>query len=262
MEHAKGFGAALVLLAELTGSAPARAQSLPNPVYEVASIKPSQPGNRPSIRSASGSGKLNATSATLKALIEFAYNVQDYRISGGPNWLESTSYDIVAAPEHPVDPTPDNIDYFRQMLRNLLAERFKLTVGRQRRELPVYALVVAGDGPKLKEVEKWREGTGVRTRGGAGQLTAEKVTMTLLTQILSNISGRLVIDKTGLTGYYDFKLEWTPDEIGQPGQVVVEARDRPSLFTALQEQLGLKLEAQKGLVEVLVADHAEKASEN
>jgi uncharacterized protein (TIGR03435 family) len=257
METATRFGAALVLLAGLAGLRQAQAQSRPNPVYEVASIKPSQPGNRPSIRSASGSGRLNATNATMKALIGFAYNVRDYQISGGPNWLDSTGYDIVATPEHPVDPTPDNIDYFRQMMQSLLAQRFKLTVSRQTRELPVYALVVARDGPKLKEVEKWQKGADMRIRGGAGQMIAEKVTMPLLAQTLSNIAGRSVVDKTGLTGYYDFKLEWTPDEIGQPSQ-----GDRPSLFTALQEQLGLKLDSQKGPVEILVVDHAEKASEN
>jgi bla regulator protein blaR1 len=256
------FSAALALLAGLACSPTARAQSRPNPVYEVASIKPSQPGSRPSIRSVSGSGKLNATNATLKALIGFAYNVRDYQISGGPNWLGSTGYDIVATPEHPVDPTPDNIDYFRAMLRSLLTQRFKLTVSRQTKELPVYALVVAKDGPKFKEVEKWQKGADMRIRGGAGQMIAEKVTMALLAQTLSNIAGRSVVDQTGLTGYYDFKLEWTPDEIGQPAPVVLEPRDRPSIFTALQEQLGLKLDSQKGPVEILVIDHAEKASEN
>jgi uncharacterized protein (TIGR03435 family) len=257
MEGGKTLSRALLLfLAGFVNSAPARAQSQQNPVYEVASIKPSQPGGRPSIQSGAG-GRLNATNATLKALVGFAYNVRDYQISNGPNWLDSAGYDIIATPEHPVDPTPDNIDYFRQMLQGLLADRFKLTLSRQKKELPVYALLVARDGPKLKEVEKWQKGADMRIHGGAGQMIAEKVTMALLAQTLANIASRFVVDKTGLTGYYDFKLEWMPDEIGQPG-----TGDRPSIFTALQEQLGLKLDSQKGPVDILVIDHAEKASAN
>jgi bla regulator protein blaR1 len=256
MDASLRLSAALFLLAGLAGSPAALAQSQKTPAYEVAAIKPNQSGDRPAIRSGAG-GRLNATNATLKVLIGFAYNVRDYQVSGGPSWLDTVGYDIIATPEHPVDPTPDNIDYFRQMLQSLLAERFKLTFSRQERELPVYALVVARDGPKLKEVEKWKNAADMRIHGGAGQMIAEKATMALLAQTLSNIAGRSVVDQTGLTGYYDFKLEWTPDEAGQPAP-----DDRPSLFTAVQEQLGLKLESQKGLVEILVIDYAEKPPAN
>ena len=250
MDFGKRFpGTVLFLMAGFVNSQP-------NPVYEVASIKPDQAGGRPSVGSGKG-GRLTATNATLKTLIALAYDVRDYQISGGPNWLGTAGWDIVATPEHPVDPTPDNIDYFRQMLQSLLADRFQLAISREKKELPLYALVVAKDGARLKAVAKWQNPTEMRVHGGQGQLIGEKVSMTVLTRVLSDIAGRTVTDETGLDGYYDFKLEWRPDETQPPA-----LGDPPSIFTAIQEQLGLKLESQKGLVEILVIDHAEKPSAN
>jgi uncharacterized protein (TIGR03435 family) len=249
-------GTVLSFMAGFANSQPTPALSQPNPVCEVASIKPNQSGDRPAIRSGAG-GRLNATNATSKTLIELAYDVRDYQISGGPSWLGTGGCDIVATPEHPVDPTPDNIDYFRQMLRSLLADRFQLIITREKKELPLYVLVVAKDGSELKAVAKWQNPTEMRVHGGQGQLIGEKVSMTVLTQVLSDIAGHTLTDKTGLDGYYDFKLEWRPDETQPPAP-----GDPPSIFTAIQEQLGLKLESQKGLVEVLVVDRVEKPSAN
>lgn len=121
-------------------------------VYEVASIKPSQGGGPPGPRVSTG-GRLNATNTTLKSLIEFAYDVRSYQISGRPSWLDSTGWDIVATPETPVSPNFSNVDHFRSMLRALLEDRFQLTVHKATRELPIYTLVIGKDGLKVKESE-------------------------------------------------------------------------------------------------------------
>jgi uncharacterized protein (TIGR03435 family) len=225
------------------------------PALEVASIKPSQTTGKPMMSAAKG-GRINATNVTLKYLILWAWDLRPYQVSGGPPWLDSAAFDIIATPEHPMDPSPDNIEIGRQMIRSLLADRFQLAVRLEQKELPRYALIHASNGPALKTVEKWQNPTDMRVHaGGPGHLTGEKVTISLLTGILSDITGRAVADKTGLTGYYDFNLDWTPDDVPpDPAS--------PSIFTALQEQLGLKLESEKGPVRVLTIYQAEKPSKN
>jgi uncharacterized protein (TIGR03435 family) len=170
------------------------------------------------------------------------------------------------------------------MVQALLADRFKLKVSHQTKELPVYALVVAKGGPKLTETQvppPTPDGTAAPNRGfrgirmgGPGQLTGTNIDMGLLADLLSGQRelGRLVIDQTGLKGNYDWTLKWTPDRSdpmfkapdgGQPsGDALPADSSGPSLFTALEEQLGLKLEARKGPVETLVIDSIEKSSEN
>jgi uncharacterized protein (TIGR03435 family) len=153
---------------------------------------------------------------------------------------------------------------FEQMIRQLLADRFKLAVHPETRQLPVYALVVAQNGPKLQPAKDPDAGTSLSSR--RGQLTAKGVSSAQLaekfTRSLSDELGRIVIDKTGLTGRYDLTLKWTPD-IG-PAPLLNGEPDTsaPSIFTAIQEQLGLKFESTKGPVPVLVVDHAELPSEN
>ncbi|MGD1071274.1 MAG: TIGR03435 family protein, partial [Bryobacteraceae bacterium] len=235
------------------------AQSAATPKFEVASIKPSPPGEPPSMRVSPG-GRLTVTNETLKYLVQFAYNVQDYQISGGPGWIDSAGYDILATPERAANPNPDNIGYFRRLLQGLLAERFRLTLQHTRQDLPEYALVVGPRGPKLKEREKWKDATDMRLSGGKGLMIGQQVTMGLVAQNLSARVGRPVEDATGLKGYYDFRLEWTPDETD--GAPTPSDQTGPSLFTAIREQLGLKLESVKGPVEVLVIDHVERPTEN
>jgi uncharacterized protein (TIGR03435 family) len=248
----KSMWAALILVPALLISAvPARAQ-LPQPAYDVISIKPNQSGGKPRIGASPG-GRLTATNVNLKLMIELAWNLRDYQISGGPGWLESAGYDIVGTLEHPVNPSLDTRPYFQQLLQSLLAGRFHLQVKLETKELPVYALTVSKDGPKLGGGEKPEDPAAIRMRGGPGLMIGEKINTQILDEALSEVLGRPVVDKTGLTGFYDFKLEWTPDDSDTPG---------PSIFTAIQEQLGLKLEAQKGPVKVLVIESAEKASEN
>jgi uncharacterized protein (TIGR03435 family) len=242
------------------------AQEPNRPAFEIASIRPNSSGVRTGCCRVQPGGRLVATGATLKNLMQWAYGVQDYQISGGPTWLDSTGYDILAEPEHATNPTMDNRDYFGRMVQSLLADRFRLTLRRETKELPIYALVVAKNGAKLRALEKPQNATDTRLHGEKGQLIAEKVTMGLLArEVLSNALGRPVIDKTGLTAYYDFKLEWAPDEgVPAPNGTREIGGDRigPTLFTAIQEQLGLKLESTKGPVEVLVIDHAEKPDAN
>lgn len=233
----------------LISTVPARAQL---PVYDVISIKPNQSGGHPRIGAAPG-GRLTATNVNLKLLIEYAYDLRGYQISGGPGWQESAGYDIVATVEHPVTPSLETRPYFQQLLQSLLADRFHLQVKLETKELPVYALTVGKDGPKLGGGEKPRDPAAMRMRGGPGQMIGERINTQILDEALSEVLGRPVVDKTGLTGFYDFKLEWTPDDSDTPG---------PSIFTAIQEQLGLKLEPQKAPVKVLVIESAEKASEN
>jgi uncharacterized protein (TIGR03435 family) len=170
------------------------------------------------------------------------------------------------------------------MLQALLADRFKLSIHRETKELPVYALVAAKNGPKLQEAKadatypngiKGPDGVarGGMMRIGGGEVTGQGLPIANLTRMLSQQLGRTVIDKTGLTGKYDFTLQWTPDESQGPmfkgadgappgGNPAPPESSGPSLFTAIQEQLGLKLESQKGPVEIIVIDHVEKPSQN
>ncbi|HEY3825200.1 MAG TPA: TIGR03435 family protein [Bryobacteraceae bacterium] len=237
----------------------------PRPAFEVASIKRNQTGERPRMTASTG-GLMRATNETLKYLIEWAYNVQDYQISGGPKWIDSAGYDIVAKPEHAYTPSQETIGYGRQLVQSLLEDRFKLIIQHTKKELPVYALVAGKDGPKLTEREKPANPTDARMSGGRGLMVGQQVMMWVVVQSLSSVVGRPVADETGLKRYYDFRLEWIPYEPagapGDGGNTLAPDRSGPSIFTALQKQLGLKLEERKGPVEVLVIDNVESPSEN
>jgi len=249
------------------------------PVYEVASIKPNKYSS-----SMLGFGflleRLTATGVTLHGLIREAYGVEDDQISGAPNWLNSERYDIEAKADKSVADEMQNLSFdqrlveYRRMLQALLGDRFQLTLHRETKELPVYALVIAKKGPKLQETHPGdHDPTGMTF--GSGLLKGEGVPIALLVRHLSQQQlGRPVLDKSGLTGKYDFTLKWIPDdrraplfkgtEAGQQdtGSAPSAESSGPSIFTAIQEQLGLKLEPQKGPVEILVIDHVERPSEN
>jgi uncharacterized protein (TIGR03435 family) len=216
-----------------------------------------------------------------KFLLEIAYNVRDFQIEGGPKWAGSTQYDIAAKTESSSNgnTTPDkdvallteeerraNGQRLRQMLRSLLADRFRLAVHNEARERTVLLLKVAKGGPKLKEIESDVSG-GLRPRRGF--LAGTQIGIPFLAQTLSQIVGQPVLDQTGLTGKYDFELRWTPDQ-SSPNNALGETLtrqtpvdpDQPNIFTALQEQIGLKLESGKGPVAVIVVDHIETPSAN
>ena len=240
-----------------------------------------------------------ANGVTFRMLMTFAYRVRDFQVIGGPNWTTSDRWNIEARAEEgsipprtgPVDPTaPDPIAL---RLQSLLEDRFQLKFHRETRELPAYELTIAKGGSKVKLSEDQspikppdpgdpqkppqiiRPGGPMPRRSmmiGMGNLEANGVEFASFVQMLSQQLGRTVVDKTGIKGLVDLKLQWTP-EMGQhttpfgPSPAGVEpppASDPsgPSIFTAVQEQLGLKLESIKGPVEVLVIDGVEKPSEN
>lgn len=279
--HSMGYLGVFCLM-----SLPLWAQTQPTtaPAFEVASIKANHSGDGRMMMNVAPGGRVNATNLTVRQLIVMAYRIKPSQLSGGPSWIDSDHYDISAKAEGPATP-----EQLQLMMQALLADRFKLSLRHESKEMPVYALVVAKDGPKLHEnkeaeAEKERakaEGAkpgdanappkgGNFMRMGRGLLSAQGAPVTNLADLLSRQLGRVVLDKTGLTGLYDFELKWTPDE--SQGQMFkgADAGDSapspdtsgPTIFTALQEQLGLKLESQKGPVEVFVIDHVEKPTEN
>ncbi len=202
-------------------------------------------------------GRISMAGVTVKNLIQQAYGVREFQIAGGPSWLGSERYDITAKPEGAS--TPDQV---KVMIQALLADRFKLQFHRETKELPTYSLVVGKGGPKFHESEAVaEERKGPRMRMERGRFNLEGAPVAALANQLGQVLGRTVIDKTGLTGNYDFKLEWTPDQRPMEGPPAGDATG-PSIFTALQDQLGLKLESTKGPVEILVIERAQKASEN
>jgi bla regulator protein blaR1 len=250
--------------------------------FEVASVRRSPADTRGFIDFLPGGG-LRVVGIPLKTLITLAYDVRDFQVSGGPGWINSDRFDINArgeASETPESAPADltkmtdeqrktTAEQAKERLRNLLEERFKLAIHRETKEQQVYALVAAKGGPK---VQGSKEAIG-RMRMGRGLLTGQGVDLGFLATTLSSQLGRTVIDKTGLTGKYDFELNWTPDP-GQPAggplgppPPGVDLPPPPdpngsSIFTAVQEQLGLRLESQKAPVETLVIDRVERPSEN
>ena len=297
-------------------SCAAWAQTAENsPAFEVASVKPAAPitGNRIQVmlRGGPGSsdpGQITYTNVTVKNVLTQAYGVKGFQISG-PGWLDSGRYDIVA--KLPRGATKAE---FMAMLQNLLAERFKLTLHREKKDLQMYALVVGKNGPKLKESAQeaapkeggpvdgpaatmgkltmgrdgfpvlpaamaGRGGMAMTMMNGNARMTANGQTMAGLAEMLSGQLDLPVVDMTGLTGKYDYTLYFAPEGMagmrlpgglppppppseaggGMPAASAPDAQSNPNLFTALQEQLGLKLEQRKGPVELLVIDHLERA---
>ncbi len=237
------------------GAGSAAAQSAPS--FEVASIKPHPEPITFSADAMARGSRVTATASTLLDLITDAYGVRYDQISGGPGWIKSDHYDLAAKAE---GEGPITKDQLRQMLQSLLADRFQLKIHRETRETPVYDLVVAKNGPKLKQVSPDADGRmgGVIANSSGMHLTQSKGTMEQLAHWLSgNGAGRPVFDKTGLTGFYAYTLDWVrADRIPDSDSNV------PSIFNAVQEQLGLKLESAKGPIKVIIVDRAEKPSEN
>jgi uncharacterized protein (TIGR03435 family) len=248
-EMTNGTGPSPVFLKRVTDRSNAGPRS-----FEVASVKRSPPptGNGIGSTMRLDPGRLTCSNVSLKKLIYESYGVKDYQVSG-PDWLGTEIYDITAT--LPPGVTRDDVQL---MIQNLLAERFKLTLHRDTREMPVYALVAGKGGSKLQEVEFARGSTSA----SHGKLVATTIPIRNLTEFLSRQTGRPVLDMTGLKGFYSFTLTYTPEDApaapGPDSGPVAESAVGPSLLNALQEQLGLKLEARKAPVEILLVDHAEK----
>jgi uncharacterized protein (TIGR03435 family) len=227
-------------------------------VFEVASVKPSPPDATDRSLHMQAGGRLSASNATVSQLVDFAYDRMPFQVLGGPDWIESEGFDIEAKPADP----KASVEQVRQMVRKLLAERFQLKTHVETKELPIFALVLGKRGSRL--VEDHSENIDADMMNRRGEMTGVKATMPMLASSLMRVLQRQVVDETGLKGGYRFKLQFVPDK-RPPSPDDVEARpdgERASLFTALEEQLGLSLKAKKGPVEVLVIDSAEKPSGN
>jgi uncharacterized protein (TIGR03435 family) len=236
-----------------------------SPEFEVATIKPSTP-DRPGKAFRVSGRQFSTLNTTLNDLISFAYGVHVKQIIDGPDWLEKEKYDIAAQPDGEGQP---NQTQWKGMLQKLLADRFQLSFHRDKKELSVYAIVVGKDGPKLTKNEGNPNGLPGLFFRGLGVLPATNATMADFAGVMqAAVLDRPVVDQTGLTGKWDFTLTWTPDEFqfgGMGARVPPPTNDAaapPDLFTAFQEQLGLKLESTKAPAEVLVIDRVEKPSEN
>jgi uncharacterized protein (TIGR03435 family) len=227
--------------------------------FDVASLKPSDTSDpRASIEVEPG-GRF-AASATLKALIGFAYDVQDRDIVGGTGWMDSRLYQIDARMSGAgQSPTTDDL---RERLQSLLEDRFRLSVRRGRRAESVYELLVAKGGARLKESSAPGP---PHLSNGRGKISGQSAETGVLARMVAGRLGRAVIDKTGLKGAYDFELHWAPVPGERDDGAVAGSPADPeaaTIFTALQEQLGLRLRSARGQVEILVIVHAESPDAN
>jgi uncharacterized protein (TIGR03435 family) len=259
-------GVALLTAGAVFGQTPPAA-----PAFEVASVKPAPPPTPGMIKVQMGGdpGMVDYKNVSLKTVIARAYAMKEYQISG-PDWLEAARFDILAKvpPNTPKGQIPP-------MLQNLLAERFKLTVHREQKVMPVYAMVVGKNGLKLKPLDGEPEGRQRNMFSPKGRAFSGQMTLAALAAALSQMLDRPVVDLSGIKGTYDIDLEWVPDEHesgaltkmrimgGQAGggaEAHGETSDPngQSIFGALQEKLGLRLEGRKSPVDILVVDGAEK----
>jgi uncharacterized protein (TIGR03435 family) len=220
------------------------------PTFETASVRPNKSGDNRVVELLQPGGRYTATNVTLRMLIRHAYQRQDSQVLGGPNWIGSDRYDVVA----------DGDGQFSLMLQALLKDRFKLVVHNEQRELPIYSLVLdsidKGLGPQLRPANCPVDNAAPSGTPGPNQqapcdsiqtggahLTFRGAPMSQIATGLSLYVDRVVLDRSGLTGRFDVTLDWPPEPTG-------------GIFTALQEQLGLELEATRGPVDVVVIDSA------
>ena len=255
----------------------------------VASVKPNKSGDQGAGFDYSSPTGFSASNVTLEMLIEEAYALQQFQISDGPGWMPSERFDIQAKANSSTDSDsqsaggPVRLDRARrrQLMQTLLANRFALRVHPETKEELVYSLVVSKSSPKLQDVTasvdkssstqvalSGRKAPGIRV--GMGHMFGHAVSLKSFADVLSRILGRTVVDETGLAGLYDFTLHWTPDQfqfptisqLDQPTGGKPSFSDEPSIFVALQEQVGLRLQARRGPVQMLVIDGAERPSAN
>ena len=236
----------------LAQAAPTSAQT-----FAVASIKPTegQPMNSGFRRAAPGA--LNATNVTVKMLIEYAWGVREDQVSGGPGWVDTDHYEIVAKP--PDDATANDPAVTRLRTQALLADRFHLVLRPEKKEATVLALIVAKNGPKgLKESTARADFvTNGHHFSGKGMSMSS-----FAADFLAGTLTRPVVDRTGISGAFDFTLDWSPDDASAAGNANGVTPSMPPLLVAIQEQLGLKLEQQKGTEEYMVVEKIEKPTAN
>jgi uncharacterized protein (TIGR03435 family) len=239
-----------------------------DPSFEVATIKPNNSGIV-GLQKLTLSGRHFITeNSSLADLMMFAYGVQMKQIIGAPDWIEKDRYDIDATPDQEGRPSADQV---KTMIRKLLAERFQLKFHHDKRELSAFVLTVGKDGPKLKPAQPNGNlhGIGIQAARTGALMFANNSPIPAFTSFLQSlVLDRPVVDQTGLTGKYDITVTFTPDDSlfnGQPIGVPKPAEGiepAPGLFDAIQQQLGLKLTAEKAQVDVFAIDHVEKPSAN
>jgi bla regulator protein blaR1 len=287
--------AAIATALTLNVAAQTAAPGEPNPKFEVASVRENTSGDNKMFMQRLPGGRINAVNMPLGILLRDTYRLQDFQIVGAPDWISSARYDITAKAEGEIPPPAPGDAGFNPvhlMMRSLLEERFKLAVHRETRELPIYALVLTSKngkmGPELKvstadcaAIAASRQGPsappppkpgerptcGIRL--GFGEIAGSGFALSAFANAIAPTVQRIVVDRSGLSGNYDWYLKWTPERLPQraPGTPADQPfrmngveidPNGPSIFTAIQEQLGLKLDSTRGPVEVLVIDHIER----
>jgi uncharacterized protein (TIGR03435 family) len=236
-----------------------------DPSLEVATIKPSQP-DRPGRAFLWRGNRFLTINTTLMALIGFAYDVQDKQVIGGPDWMNTDKFDIEGKPDTPGTPSREQL---RTMVKKLLADRFQLKFHNDKKELPAYVLTAGKAGSKMTKDDADPNGLPALFFRQLGDLNVRNATMGDFTHLMqSAVLDRPVVDQTSLAGKWDFQLKWTPDDsqfsgMGMRPPPPSDAPDAPPpLFTAIQEQLGLKLESGRAQVDVMVIDQVEHPSSN
>jgi uncharacterized protein (TIGR03435 family) len=257
--------AVIGLLQSPASPAQSQANVAARPQFEVASLKPGQPIPGDKIYTNLGSvshGTLTLTNTSLADCLRYAFGLTSNDQLSGADWIKSkvVRFDIVAKA-----PADAPLDQIRLMLQTLLTERFQLALHREQKELSYVALVTGKKGPKLKEAIPDSDASGNKFL--IGRIVSNHISMSTLATLFSRFTGQNVLDMTGLTGSYDLKLEWTPENAppqptapgsGADAGASVDGDSGPSLFAAVEQQLGLKLEVRKGPVEIIVIDHAER----
>jgi uncharacterized protein (TIGR03435 family) len=236
-----------------------------NPTFEVATIKLSRPDeNGP--RFWFQQRRFSVIHTSVSNLVKFAYGLQQRQLAGVPDWVTSENYDISAEPDGEGEPS---FKQWQSMVKKLMADRFQLKFHYQKRELTVYTLTVAKTGPKMTKSHSDPSASTGLGFGPPGSFGATNATMADFAGAMGQaVLDRPVVDQTGLTGRFDFRLTWAPDEsrvgaVGGYRPSATESADAPpDLFTAIQEELGLKLESTKAPIDVLVIDHVERPSAN
>ena len=231
-------------------------QSSPSQQFEVSTVKPSNAFSDSSSGINTGHGLLDAQNVTLQRCIIGAYAVGPHQVFGGPDWVYSDRFDIVAKADQPIN----DDDVFMAMLQGLLADRFKLTLHRETKIIRAFVLEVDKKGPKLEKTEGGDSDTKTSTSNtGRVKINAKNTDMDLFAEVLARKMDLPVVNQTGLKGIFNFTLQWTLDSAPPSDR---QTADNVSIFAALQEQLGLRLRSAKAPVEVLVIDHVERPTAN
>jgi uncharacterized protein (TIGR03435 family) len=232
--------------------------------FEAASIKMTRPTGGGGHSHANQEHDLVRASMTLKGYIQMAYEVADTQVKGGPNWVDDSTYDLVAKLGREVAPLPKDLPVQNPAhlaLQNLLADRFQLRIHRESKEVPGYALAVAKNGPKMKESQQAGNcGTSSNSDGGPHKFVATCVDMADFARTVGRLLKMPVTDETNLKRRYDFEFEWSP--VDMRGNASADSQSAPTLFTILSSQLGLKLESRKESIDILVVDSAQRPTEN